>query len=282
MMSTFLHVIVVSFNTCSKTLQCLRFILRYTDLPFHLWVVDNASTDGSIDMLNELSAQNRERLTLTRLSENVGYTRAIASIYPNIPAHGYVCFINSDVYVGPGFAKRLHKHLERHPDIAAVAPLGSGIGGWQDILKYHSPSSSKKESIEAKLVQVNHALQNTRPKAITAKCIQGTVWMAKRAALEEIGELDTACICGADDADWSLRARLKNWRLLIALDTYVWHDNHSSFSVLDDHGKTWITQSWDHFNRKWSGCFDHLSWSDLMESIDPTVYPAYQYEEFMV
>ena len=156
-MSSFLHVIVVSFNTCSKTLQCLRLILRYTDLPFHLWVVDNASTDGSVDMLLELAAQHQTRLTLTLLSENVGYTRAIASVYSNLPPHGHVCLINSDVYVGPGYANKLYKHLERHPDIAAVAPLGSGIGGWQDILKYHSPPTPADEFDEAKLVQVNHA-----------------------------------------------------------------------------------------------------------------------------
>ncbi|KUO96283.1 glycosyltransferase family 2 protein [Ferroacidibacillus organovorans] len=280
-MSSFLHVIVVSFNTCSKTLQCLRYILHYTDLPFQLWVVDNASTDGSIEMLRELAAQHQPRLTLTLLPENVGYTRAIASIYSHLPPHGHVCFINSDVYVGPGYANKLYKHLERHPDIAAVAPLGRGIGGWQDILKYHPPLSLTDEFNEAILVQVNQALQDTRPKAITAKCLQGTIWMAKRAALDEIGELDTGCVCGADDADWSLRARLKNWRLLVALDTYVWHDNHSSFSVLEDQGKTWITQSWDHFNQKWSGCFDHLSWENLMESSHPTAYPAYEYEEFI-
>lgn len=274
-----LHILLVSFNTRQKTETSVQCLLRHTDLPFHLWIADNASVDGSTDMLASYAKRHPDRITLLALPQNIGYSRAIGRLYPLLPGQGDVCYINSDVYVGPSWATQLRQHLYTCLGAAAVGPIGRGIGGWQDVGQY-LPGACPGHYEESVVTSMTQSLQDGVPKAITAKCLQGTIWMVKRNALQDIGGLDEGCLCGADDADWSLRARIRGWRLLVALDTFVWHDDHSSYAYLDDQGASWIEQSWDYFNRKWAGQFDHLSWSELMETKTPLSFPFYEYEAY--
>ncbi len=282
-MSNELFIMVVSFNTCEKTRRCLQCLVAHTDRPYQIGVVDNASTDGSWTMLQEFARQYPNRIVILRNPSNYGYTRAVANLYPLLTPGSDLCHVNSDVYVGPAWASRLQQHLYREPSIAAVAPVAHGIGGWQDFQIHHAsnrPDHYPNQYDEAVVADINQRVRDICPSAITAKSLQGTIWMIKRDAYERLGPLDTGCECGADDADWSLRARVQGWKLLVAFNTFVWHDDHSSFSTMPDRGERWIDRSWSYFNHKWTGQFDHLSWSDLMENTVATSFPRYQYEEF--
>lgn len=278
-MSSSIEVIMVSCNTCEKTARCLALLLKYTDVPFHIWVIDNASTDGSQEMLRTYQHMHPACVTVIENTTNVGYAPAIHQVYVDLHPTSDLCYVNSDVYVGPQWTSRLQRHLMHDPQIAAVAPIGRGIGGRQD-LDHQGREWAGNAYSEAVLLAVNATLESVSPCAVTAKTLQGTLLYIRRSAHEEIGGLDPECICGADDADWCLRARLAGWKLVIALDTFVWHDDHSSFRRLEDQGEQWIDCSWAYFNQKWAGRLDHLTWGDLMENATPTDDPVYRYEEF--
>ncbi len=295
-----LDIVVVSFNTRARTDLCLNHLMRYTDLPYHLWVVDNGSSDGSQAMLQHWVGRFNQRMTLLQNPINLGYAEAVQQVYPHlgtaqvepnprnppeqwVATQRHLAYVNSDVYVGPQWASKLCRHLYRHPRVAAVAPIGRGIGGKQDaIFHFAADDVVKWESAgpEQAVIQVHAALARANPVAETAKMLQGTLWVIRSDAHLALGGLDAGCVCGADDADWSLRARLAGWQLLIALDTYVWHDNHSSFCTLTDLGQTLVEHSWDYFNHKWAGQFDSLSWDDLMVNTRTTEFPPYVYQSY--
>ncbi len=272
-------IILISFNTVHKTRQCLDLLIKLTNVPFHIWIVDNASTDGSRNMLREYQQLNPSILSVIENEKNFGYAPAVNQVYPHLDAISDLCYVNSDVYVGPQWIMRLQHHLTHDSQIAAVAPIGRGIGGRQDMISYQLPQSNFAYS-EIALAEVNSHLAQITPCAMTTKNLQGTLLYVRRAAHDHIGGLDPGCAYGADDADWCLRARLAGWKLTLALDTFVWHDNHSSFHLLSDLGKSRIDRSWAHFNHKWTGHFEGMTWTDLMENQVPTARPFYQHEEF--
>ncbi len=276
---TQLAIVVVSFNTRDKTARCIDHLLEYTDLPFHIVVVDNASRDGTRDMLRDYADRFAKDVTVVLNERNVGYAPAVEQGCSHGVATADVCLVNPDLYVGPEWASRLHAHLRREPLAAVVAPLGRGIGGRQDFLLHHPAwceAAFSRDGLEA----VNRRLTGCRPCAVTAKSLQGPMWMMRAEARRQLGGLDPACTTGADDADWCLRARLGGWKLLIALDVFVWHEDHSSFSQLPERGLPSIARSWDYLNQKWKGMFDHLTWEDLMETTVATDLPPFVYEEF--
>jgi len=69
-MSTALSVIIVNWNTREHLRACLRSIFTYPPSePFEVWVVDNASSDGSVQMLREQFPQ----VHLIANERNLGY-----------------------------------------------------------------------------------------------------------------------------------------------------------------------------------------------------------------
>jgi len=271
--------IVVSYNTCEKTRQCLEHLIRFTDVPFHIWAIDNRSTDGSLEMLENVSRQHPDQLSVVTSDANLGYAGAVQLAYPYIPPHFDITYVNSDAYVGPSWASRLQRNFQRNERIAAVAPLGRGIGGKQDyVVRYGElPGDLSREEL---LYRLNEELAMAQPVAETAKTLMGTVLMVNREAHDDVGGLDPRCAYGADDADFCLRARLKCWELLVSLDTFVYHDVHSSFNTLKNRGQELNHQSWAYFNRKWRGWFEGISWSDLMENDVQTDYPPFLYKQY--
>ncbi len=64
-----LSIIVISYNTCEMTLECLSSVIAETSLPYELIVVDNASTDGSAHAIASAFPQVR----LIRETKNHGF-----------------------------------------------------------------------------------------------------------------------------------------------------------------------------------------------------------------
>ncbi len=69
-------ILIISFNTRELTTACVRSVLEHTSgVDFEIIVVDNASTDGSADAIEQI-ARAEERLAVIRLSENIGFAPA--------------------------------------------------------------------------------------------------------------------------------------------------------------------------------------------------------------
>ncbi len=86
-------IIVITFNNYAYTVACLDSILKYTMLPYELIIVDNHSTDKTIELLKQLT-----NVTVIRNNSNVG----VGAGYNmgGEKAHGkYVLFLNNDTIV---------------------------------------------------------------------------------------------------------------------------------------------------------------------------------------
>jgi GT2 family glycosyltransferase len=114
-------VVVVSHNTRDLLEACLRSLLD--ERPSAVVVVDNASTDGSVDAI-----LGHPDVVLRSNAVNVGYGAAAnqgvaACVEP------YVVLLNADTWVRPGALAALGAELDEHERAAVVAPrLVNGDG----------------------------------------------------------------------------------------------------------------------------------------------------------
>ncbi|MET8281530.1 glycosyltransferase family 2 protein [Micromonospora sp. NPDC005174] len=114
-----LSVLLISWNTREQTRQCLESLAATApaDLDYEVVAVDNASSDGSADMLAD-----QPRVRLIRNSHNTGFAAAVNQAYRRSTGQ-LVLLLNSDIRFHPGALSRMVDHLRERPDVAGVSPL---------------------------------------------------------------------------------------------------------------------------------------------------------------
>ena len=182
-------------------------------------VVDNASTDGSQQMLRE-EFPHVELMALTENrrfagGNNLGVKRALES------GADAVMLLNNDVLADPALLEKLLAALAEDPRAGAVTPLIYFApptdriwyaGGRCRTALAHSSHRGIRERDRGQY----RSLEETG--YLTGCCL-----LATADAWRKVGLLDERYFIYAEDADWSLRARAAGYRLLFVPTARLWH-----------------------------------------------------------
>lgn len=116
-----LSIIILSFNTKDITRKCLidlkRNFKKYP-LNYQIIVVDNASLDGSVDMLKKIN-KNWPELKVIYSKENLGFDKGNNIALPYVKGK-YVLYLNSDVFIDNIDFRDLIYILENYKNIGAL------------------------------------------------------------------------------------------------------------------------------------------------------------------
>jgi len=104
-------ILVVSYNTCEMTLECLRSVKAETTVPYELIVVDNVSDDGSAKAI----ASEFPEISLFAETENHGFAKG-NNIAAEQATGEYLLLLNPDTVVLEGAIDSLVGFAERTPD----------------------------------------------------------------------------------------------------------------------------------------------------------------------
>lgn len=121
-------VVIVSFNTRDVLRECLQTLAAQADgVRYEAIVVDNASRDGSADMV----AREFPDAALLRSDVNLGFAAANNRGFA-IARGRYVVLLNSDAFLHPGALPRALSHMEADPHAGlGGARLVGRDGSWQ-------------------------------------------------------------------------------------------------------------------------------------------------------
>jgi len=109
-------VVMLTFNRWDLTKEALRLLAEVTEPRYEVVVVDNASTDGTLDELDRV-----EGARILRNPRNLGF--GPANNQGAAMASGrYLLLLNSDAWVRPGWLEPLIDVADADPAVAAVAP----------------------------------------------------------------------------------------------------------------------------------------------------------------
>lgn len=90
-----LSISILSYNTKKTTLECLESLIKHTkDVSYEIIVVDNGSTDGSVEALKEYSKRHNH-ITFIDVGENLGFGRG-NNLAAKKAKGKYLLFLNSD------------------------------------------------------------------------------------------------------------------------------------------------------------------------------------------
>jgi len=210
-------IIIPVHNQYHLTRNLLEGIYRYTEEPFHIYLIDNASTDDTVD-LHKIYTRN---ITVVHNRRNRGWCAGInqgicLGRNPN------VVFMEATVEVSRGWLSRLSGFLDSHPRIGAVGPLVSNNDGWQNIDRVREKLVPEiPQFLTEDLHERNRILEFHFQGAgiLVAEVLSLFCVALKRRAVAAVGPVNA----GAPDcsADYCRRLRKAGYVLGLSLDTYV-------------------------------------------------------------
>jgi len=120
-------IVIPTHNQLAYTRECLASIRQRTDEPYELIVVDNGSTDGTVEYLHSLAG-----VTVISNPENRGFPVAVNQGIR--AARGrHLLLLNNDCIVTTGWLGRLLRALGSDPRIGLVGPVSNCVSGEQQI-----------------------------------------------------------------------------------------------------------------------------------------------------
>jgi GT2 family glycosyltransferase len=127
-----LIVIIISWNTMEVTRNCLSSLYVALDgIDNEVWVIDNASTDGSVGMIRKDFPQT----ILIENAINVGFAKANNQALREAKGRYYL-LLNSDTIVPKSSIAQLVDFLDSNHDAAVVGPrMINAEGAIQNVLK---------------------------------------------------------------------------------------------------------------------------------------------------
>ena len=213
-----LSVVIVSYNVRYYLEQCLRSVFNASNgIEVEAFVVDNHSTDGTLEYLTPLFPQ----VHFIENEDNVGFSRANNQAI-RMATGRYILLLNPDTFVTEQtFHDCLH-YLDQHPEVGAT---GCAMYGWDGRFAWESRRGVPTPWTSfCKMVGLTRLFPHSRhfgryymrylnrEEANYIDIISGAFFMLRREALEQVGLLDESFFMYGEDIDLSYRLLQGGWR----------------------------------------------------------------------
>lgn len=209
-------VVVVNWNGARHLDECLASLRAQTARDtLEVIVVDNGSTDGSLEILHQYADLAR----VIRNETNVGFAAGCnQGIRASTGVH--VALLNNDAVVTPTWLAELISAMDTAPDIGACT---SKILSYDD----HSVFDNAGHAVFGDgLTRGRGRLEIDRGQYDREEevfCFSGCAALLRRAMLDDVGLFDESFFAYCEDADLGFRARLRGWRCLYVPTAVAYH-----------------------------------------------------------
>lgn len=224
-----LSIVIVNYNTRDLLRACLRSVESSQEKPeLELFVVDNASTDGSAEMV----ASEFPWARLVRSDRNGGY--AYANNLGLRQCKGeYLLLLNPDTELSPLALRQMTDYMDQHPEAGVVGPKLVRLDGKLDLAcrrSFPSPRVSLYRMLglsrlfprSRQFGQYNLTyLDPDQPAEVDS--VVGAFMMVRAGAVRQVGLLDESFFMYGEDLDWAYRIKARGWKVLYNPAVVVLH-----------------------------------------------------------
>jgi N-acetylglucosaminyl-diphospho-decaprenol L-rhamnosyltransferase len=217
-----ISVIILNYNTRDDLRTCLRSVQQTESFTgegdAEVFVVDNASSDGSADMV----AKEFPWVRLIRAPRNGGY--AYGNNLAMRTCHGeYVLLLNPDALVPPDAIESLCNYLDQHPQTGVVGPKVLRPDGSLDLACRRSFPTLAVSSY--RILGLSKLFPRSRrfgrynltyldpDEASEVDSVVGACMLVRRTAIEQAGLLDEQFFMYGEDLDWAYRIKRAGWSI---------------------------------------------------------------------
>lgn len=215
-------IVILNWNGKKMMCQYLPTVIKFSKDEAEVWVADNSSTDGSMEML----AQKFPEVRTIQLDKNYGFAEGYNKALAQIKADYYV-LLNSDVEVTHHWLTPIIEYMDAHQDVAACQPkllsefdkdsfeYAGASGGFLDKYGYPFCRGRIFDTVERDDGQYDYAMDILWA---TGACL-----FIRSKDYWEVGGLDGRFFAHNEEIDLCWRLRQRGKRVTCNPESYVYH-----------------------------------------------------------
>jgi GT2 family glycosyltransferase len=209
------YIVVLNWNGWQDTVACVTSVRALTYDDYRVVVVDNGSSDGSVERVRTACPE----VEILEAGENLGFSGGnnIGIRFALHQGAEYVWLLNNDTTVDPSALSAMVECAETDSLIGAV---GSVIFDWSEHERVQSWGGGRITFSTGRSI---HLDQRGNIDFLT-----GASLLLRSRALRDVGLLDDNYFMYWEDADISMRIRKAGWSLAVADDAAVFHKQSAS------------------------------------------------------
>lgn len=209
-------IVIPNINGKGWLRDSIESVYAQTEQDFELIVVDNGSTDESLEQARGYCT--RENFTLIENGRNTGFSHAVNQGIRRAKGE-YVVLFNNDAFAEPGWLAALIRTAERDERIFAVQSLM--IRHYERELADDAGDYVTLTGFACKGGDGRRASRYTREKRIFSACAGAALY--RKSVLEQIGLFDEHFFAYNEDVDLSWRANNAGWRCVLCPEAKCYH-----------------------------------------------------------
>ena len=227
-------IIIVNWKVKDLLEACLRSVYKETQgVNFEVFVVDNDSGDGSVEMVKEKFPQ----VNLTASKDNLGFAKGNNIVAKHAKGR-YVLLLNPDTEVLDNAIGKMVEFMDSHPEcgISGCKLLNPDLTHQPSVRRF--PTFSSQALI---LLKLHHLFPKTKAmhdylaedfdydKIGEADQVMGAFFMIKREVVEKIGLLDETFWIWFEEVDYCKRAKEAGFKIFYTPEAKIVHHFGQSF-----------------------------------------------------
>jgi len=214
METTTLSIIIPNFNGKQFLKVCLDSIKNQNHIFYEVIIIDNASSDGSVQYIHE----NYPEFTLIQNKENLGFAAAVNQGIKSSSSE-YIFLLNNDVELEQDSISNLLKCIKKDKNIFGVS---------SKMIQYTDRSKMDDAGDEYTILGWTRKVGDGKsPELYNAEretfsvCAGAALY--RKSILDELGYFDEKFFAYMEDVDISYRARIRGYKCVYCPDAVVYH-----------------------------------------------------------
>jgi len=249
-----LSIIVVNYNGKDILCNCVESIYKNSPtINFEIILVDNASSDGSVEMVKKEFPEVRVLVNQENKGFSFANNRGI-----EMAKGDYMLLLNNDTLILPGQLDIMLNFMQEHQDVGAVGPKLLNPDGSFQLSFWPFPNlfTEFNRRIINLFAFANYRffkdlLEKFYIKEKEVDWVSGACLMVRRKTIEDVGILDENFFMYFEDVDWCYRIRRKGWKIYFLPTARIVHLLGKSMEKEKQKNKQNYRQSRAYFYRKY-------------------------------
>jgi len=218
-----ISIIIVNWNTKDLLLDCLSSVFKTVNgLSSEVWLVDNASVDGSVEAVRS----GYPGVKIIQNNENLGFAAANNLAFARMKGR-YALLLNTDTLLTNGAVKEIYDFMESNPKVGIACGQLLNLDGSKQNSIANFPSLlsllCNETLLRILLPKKFPSKRKEYPSPIAIDSGIGACLMARKKAMDKVGFFDEQYFFFFEETDWAYRMKRAGWKVYFVPTAEIYH-----------------------------------------------------------